>query len=199
MTRLIVAASCSGFSATTNCAVEQLGLAMMPFLMSALERVGVHFGHDQGNLAVHAPLRGIVDHDGALRRRSWATTPWTPRRPPTSGRCRCRRNRNSSSALTLRICVAERNFGSDRARRGERHHFACRKLAFGQDAQHFAADIAGRPGDGDFVRHDPDLPERGSFPRTARHDISPGNAAEKRRLVTASVSPATATGFSAVS
>ena len=29
ITRLIVAASCKGFSATTSCAVEQFGLAMM--------------------------------------------------------------------------------------------------------------------------------------------------------------------------
>ncbi len=33
MTRLIVAASWSGFKATTICAVEQLGLAMMFFLL----------------------------------------------------------------------------------------------------------------------------------------------------------------------
>ena len=30
---MIVAASCSGFSATTSCAVEQFGLAMMFFLV----------------------------------------------------------------------------------------------------------------------------------------------------------------------
>ena len=29
ITRLIVAASCKGFSATTSCAVEQFGLAMI--------------------------------------------------------------------------------------------------------------------------------------------------------------------------
>src|SRR3954469_2059493 len=32
MTRVILALSCSGFSATTSCAVEQFGLAMMFFL-----------------------------------------------------------------------------------------------------------------------------------------------------------------------
>src|SRR6201989_2164111 len=32
-TRLITALSCSGFSATTSCAVEQFGLAMMFFLV----------------------------------------------------------------------------------------------------------------------------------------------------------------------
>jgi len=33
ITRLIVAASCKGFSATTICAVEQLGFAMMFFFV----------------------------------------------------------------------------------------------------------------------------------------------------------------------
>jgi hypothetical protein len=51
---LIRARSCSGFSATTICAVEQLGFAMMFFFGIALDRLGVHLGHDQRHLGVVA-------------------------------------------------------------------------------------------------------------------------------------------------
>jgi hypothetical protein len=48
------ARSCSGFSATTSWAVEQLGLAMMFFLIGVLDVVRVHFRHDERDVRVHA-------------------------------------------------------------------------------------------------------------------------------------------------
>jgi hypothetical protein len=49
--RLIFAWSCSGFSATTSCAVEQFGLAMMFFLGEAGNRVRVDSGTISGTSA----------------------------------------------------------------------------------------------------------------------------------------------------
>src|SRR5262249_36563976 len=39
------------------------------------DRVGVDLGHDQGNVGVVAPGRGIVDHNGALRADLWRPLP----------------------------------------------------------------------------------------------------------------------------
>jgi hypothetical protein len=46
-----LAASCSGFSATTSCAVEQFGLAMMFFLVKPRDRVGFTSGTISGTSA----------------------------------------------------------------------------------------------------------------------------------------------------
>ena len=59
-------ARCSGASATTVMMATQFGLAMRP--RCAGERVGVHLGHDERHVGLHAEGRGIVDDDGATRR-----------------------------------------------------------------------------------------------------------------------------------
>ena len=40
---------------------------MMFFLAKPVDRVGVHFRHDQRHVGVHAPGGGIVDHDAPWR------------------------------------------------------------------------------------------------------------------------------------
>jgi hypothetical protein len=148
---LIFAASCSGFNATTSCAVEQLGLAMMP-LLDRVQRVRVHFGHDQRHFAVHAPLRRIVDHDRALRSNA---------RRPFLGHARACRHQADIRAvkvviverLDLQRPVAERNIRAGGTRGRQRHDFACGEFALRKNAQHFPSDIAGRADDGDFISH----------------------------------------------
>ena len=60
-------ARCSGASATAAMMATQFGLAMRP--RCAVERVRVHFGHDERHVGLHAEGRGVVDHDGAARGR----------------------------------------------------------------------------------------------------------------------------------
>ena len=50
--------------------------------------------------------------------------------------------------------VPEGDIGAHRFRRSQRHHLGRRKGAFGQNAQHLAADIPGRADHCDLVRHD---------------------------------------------
>ena len=72
-------------------------------LAEARDRVGVDLGHDQRNVGVVAPARGVIDHDRAggrdLRR------PFLRHRasPPTSGRCRRRRSRSARAPCTLSV------------------------------------------------------------------------------------------------
>jgi hypothetical protein len=149
---LILALSCSGLSATTSCAVEQLGLAMIAALAEAHDRVGVDLRHDQGNVAVVAPGRGIIDHDrpggGDLRR-------------PFLGHGASGRHQADVDAgkikmferFDLQRLIAIGDFGPQAPARGERDHFIGREQPLGQDIEHLPAHIAGRADDGHFVTH----------------------------------------------
>jgi len=78
---------------TTSCAVEQLGLAMMPFLMPPLEHVGVDFGTIKGTWRSMRQY-GIVDHDGARF--------GDPGRP-LLGNCASRRHQAEIGALEVKL------------------------------------------------------------------------------------------------
>ena len=140
---------------------------MMFFLREARDRVGVHLRHDQRHVRVVAPGRGIVDHDARRRRRSSATIPSTPRRPPTSGRCRCRRSRNARAPCTFRVRSPKETSTPIAAARGQRHDLVGREFALVEDVEHFPPDIAGRADDCDFVTHR-SLSEEKCRPRSSR-------------------------------
>ena len=132
----------------------------MPFLI-VLERIGVDLGHDERHLAVHAPLRGIVDHDRALG---------CDLGRPLLGHARACRHQADVGALEIEIVerlhlqhrVAERN-----VRAVERvDASATTSLAGNRRSARTLSisppDIAGRADDGDFVGHKSVLPGFGS-------------------------------------
>jgi len=53
----------------------------------------------------------------------------------------------------LERAVAERHFGAQAAPRRERDHFIGGERPLGQNVEHLAAHIAGRPDHGDIVTH----------------------------------------------
>ena len=53
----------------------------------------------------------------------------------------------------LQRAVAERHFGAQAAPRGQRDHFIGGERPLGENVEHFAAHIAGRPDHGDIVTH----------------------------------------------
>ena len=122
------------------------------FLDAMLQHVRVHFRHHQRHLAIHAPVRGIVDHQraviGDLRR-------------PFLGHRRAGRHQADVGVaeiemlqrLHLEDLVAERHRGADRAGGGDRHHFAGGEFPLRQHIQHFAADISCRADHGNFEGH----------------------------------------------
>ena len=150
--RLMVAASCSGFSATTICAVEQLGLAMMFFLVKPRERVAVHLRHDQRHVLVVAPARRVIDHDAALGGDLAAQF---------LGGTRTRRHQADIDSrevemlevLALENTVAVADLGADRAARGEGEDLVGGEFAVGQHVHHLAPDIARGADDCNFVAH----------------------------------------------
>ena len=122
----------------------------MPFL-DTVQRIGVHFRHDQRHVAVHAPSAGIVDHDRALRRDLGR---------PDLGNCAAGAHEHDVGALEIVIARVPSLSKCGRrttlrcrpsASRGERHDFAVRKGAFGQDAEHLAPNIAGRADHRHFI------------------------------------------------
>ena len=65
MTRSMPTLSRRALNSGISCMVEQLGLAMMPSCVGSI--LVVDAGHDQRHARLHAPLRGVVDHDRAAR------------------------------------------------------------------------------------------------------------------------------------
>ena len=87
----------------------------MFFLREALRRVGVDLRHDQRHVGVHAPGRGIVDDDAALRadlRRPFLRHRAARRHQADVGR----REVVILERLALEDAVAERDLLADRAR-----------------------------------------------------------------------------------
>jgi hypothetical protein len=127
-----------------------IGIGDDAFLDVRLEHVRIHFRHDERHVAIHAPLRGVVDDDGALFD--------NPGRPFLRDERACGHQHDVGALevvmlqrLHLEDRIAERDFRAGRAGGGERNHVAGGKLALGQDGQHLATHIAGRADDGDFV------------------------------------------------
>ena len=111
----------------------------------AIDRVGVHFRHDQRHVGVHAVERRVVDHDATGGGRLGGIF---------LGRARACREQGDIPAGEIEMLdvlalehlagVAEFDFRAGRTRRGDRGDFVAREIALGEDLHHFAPDIAGR-------------------------------------------------------
>ena len=118
----------------------------------AVEHRGVHFGHDQRHIGVVAPEARVIDHDGAGRADALA---------PFLGDGRAGRHQGEIDAgevevlkvLNLQALVAEGDFLPLRPGGGERNDLGGGKLPLGEDVEHFPANIAGGPDDGDAITH----------------------------------------------
>ena len=121
-------------------------------LGEAGDRIGIHFRHDQRHVRIHAPGRGIVDHDragGADLRRPFL-------------RHRAARRHQADvdvgeivvlERFDLQGAVAIGDFDAHAAARGQRHDLVGRKFALGQNVEHLAPDIAGGADHCDLVTH----------------------------------------------
>ena len=121
-------------------------------LAKAGDRVGIDLRHDQRHVGIVPPARRIIDHHraggGDLRR-------------PFLGYGRARRHQADIDAgevvmlerFDLQRPVAIGHFDAHAAARGERHDLVGRERPLGENIEHFAADIAGRPDDCDGVTH----------------------------------------------
>ena len=69
MTRSMPTLSRSAAKSGISCIVEQFGLATMPSWSASV--LVVHADHDERHARLHAPLRGVVDDDGAARGGLW--------------------------------------------------------------------------------------------------------------------------------
>ena len=121
-------------------------------LGEALHRVGVHFRHDQRNVAVVAEGRGVIDHDAALGA--------DLRRPLLRHLAAGRHQADVGvgeiivlEGFDLERLVAERDFRPDRTAGGKRNDLIRGKAPLGEDVEHFAAHIARGTDDGDLVAH----------------------------------------------
>ena len=117
-------------------------------LFVTVDRIGVHFGHDQRHVGVHAVQRRIVDDHtacgGGARRVDF-------------GRARSGGEQRDIPPGEIEIIdvlyfehlpgFAEFDLAALRTRRGQRGNLVDRKRAFGQDVEHFAPDITRRAHD----------------------------------------------------
>ncbi len=122
-------------------------------LLIERDRLRIDLGHDQRHVLVHAELRGVVDH----HRAGLGGTRRMDRRDLGA-----RREQRDVDALEIEgveiahlehRVVAERDLAADRARRGDGMDLGGRKLAFGENTQHLAADIAGGADHRDLESH----------------------------------------------
>ena len=119
-----------------------IGIGDDVLLAVALGGVGVDLRHDQRHVGVHAPGRGIVDDDAALRadlRRPFLRHRAARRHQADVGR----REVVVLERLALEDAIAERDLLADRARRRQRDDFGDGETALGENLEHLAADIAG--------------------------------------------------------
>src|SRR5262249_50198039 len=112
----------------------------------------VYLWHDHRDVGVHTPARGIVDHDRAAR--------------PDARRPLLRYRRTGGHQANIHVgeivMIKSLNFEglvpvghihADAFARGQGNHLAGRESAFSQDAEHFAAHIAGGADDSDLETH----------------------------------------------
>ena len=131
-----------------------IGIGDDVFLSIAVDGVRVHFGDDQRHIGVHAEQTGVVDDgaaggggDGGINLRR-ARAGGKQRDVPAG-------EIEMLDVLDLQFTarIAEIDNVAGRARTGDGGDVGNRKLAFGQDIEHFAPDIAGGAHDDDFVTH----------------------------------------------
>ncbi len=121
-------------------------------LAEARDGVGIDLGHDQRNVGVVAPVRGIIDHDGAGG--------GDPGRPFLR-HGRARRHQADIDVgeivmvegFALERLVAEGDIHALALARRERHDLIGGEHPLGQDPQHLAAHIAGGADHCDLVTH----------------------------------------------
>ena len=123
-------------------------------LRIAVDRFGVHFGHDQRNVRVHAIERAVVDDDAASRSRLGRVDLG---RFGTGGK---QRDVPSGEVEMLDILhlehfarVAIFNRGAGRARGCQNRNLVRREFPLGKNVQHFAAHISGGSDDDDTITH----------------------------------------------
>src|SRR3979411_1855849 len=148
----MTALSCSGFSATTSCAVEQFGLAMMFFLTKPETASALTSGTISGT-------SGSIRHADEL---SITTAPAAAlfgahSLPPRPAR------RHQADIDVAEIVMLERfdlqgtvaigHFDAHAAARRQRHHLVSREFAFVENVEHSPPDIAGRSDHRDFITH----------------------------------------------
>ncbi len=129
-----------------------VGIGDNPLLAPAIKVSGIDLRHHERHCLVIAPAGGIIDDDGALRRDLWR---------PFLRHARASRHQADIGAgeiemlkrLALQDLVAIGHINAHGAARGERYHFAHRKLALGEDIEHFAADISRGPDNCNLERH----------------------------------------------
>ena len=124
-------------------------------LWRAVEVSGVHLGHDERDVGVHAPGRGVVDDDHA--RVGDARSETLGRRPT------CREQGHGEAAVVGGLCVLDFDVVAGpgkvapcRTGRGEVAHARDGKATLGEHRTHHATDLSGRADDPDV--HDFRLP-----------------------------------------
>ena len=120
----------------------------------AVDRVGVHLGHDQRHVGVHAVERRVVDHHAARRGGLGRID---------LGRLRARGEQRDVPAGEVEMLdvldlehaarVAELDLAAGRAGRSDRRDLVAGELALGEDVEHFTADIARRADDDYPITH----------------------------------------------
>ena len=137
----------------------------------AVECLGIHLGHHERHVLVHAPLGGVVDHHGPGIRKA---------RRPLGAHAGAGREERDIEALDRLVAerldgelgVAPVDAASRRALRGERHDLVGRERALPQHAEHRGSHGAGGADDSD--PHLPRPPSGGARPPRPR-------AARRRR------------------
>ena len=132
----------------------RVGDDVAPFVPGhvAGQDVAVHLRHHQRHISVHAELAGVVDDEAAGR----AGFRRIALRDLGAGRRKGDvdiREIERREVLHLQRPAVEVDRVAFRARRRQRNHLVGRKLPFGQQVQHFPADIAGRADHGDAIAH----------------------------------------------
>ena len=141
------------------------------------ERLGVDLADDERNVVLHAPARGVVDHDCARIREPGC---------PLAGGGAAGGEQREVEALDRLVVQALHDqaaleLAPDRARGGERDDLARRERALTQQCQHQRADLSGGADDGDSISlaHAVRVPRRTcSDPRSRRSLGKRGKDAE---------------------
>ena len=119
-------------------------------LRDGVERLGVDLGHDQGDLGVHAPGRGVVDDDARRRRPSGAPAPRDAAAPAEQSAMSMPGEVGRGGVLDHDLAVAATGAGcrpsGPRRRTGRRR---AGRPARPSMRPHHRADLAGRTEDAD--------------------------------------------------
>ena len=124
----------------------------------AVDRVGIHLGHDQRHVRVHPVERAVVDHRAAGRGGAWAHGPCDTSEPAANSAMSQPAKSKCSMFWTLSSLPLSPKSMMSPVERGEATAATSsqREFALGEDVQHLAPDIAGRADDHYPITHDID-------------------------------------------